>query len=52
MFTCSVCNLNYVNILDNRCIFCNIINKNKKQDIMKIIICKSNILQEDIIKKT
>lgn len=52
MFTCSICNLSYVNTYDNRCIFCNIINKNKKQDMMNIIICKSKILQKDIIKKT
>lgn len=52
MFTCSICNLSYVNTYENKCIFCNIINKNKKQDIMNIIICQSKLSQQDIIQKT
>ena len=52
MFTCSICSLKYTNTYENKCVFCNIINKNKKQDIMNIIICQSKLSQQDIIQKT
>jgi len=52
MFVCINCMLKYADITNKYCEFCNIIKNTEKQDIYKIIICKSDLEQIDIIKKT
>lgn len=52
MFECINCMLKYADITNKYCEFCNIIQNIQKNDIYKIIICKSDLEQIDIIKKT
>jgi hypothetical protein len=49
---CYDCNNNYKEIIENRCIFCNIIFLNKKEDVFNIIICDTKLSQNEIIKKS
>lgn len=49
---CTICNNNYKEIIDNKCVFCNIIHKNNKYDVFNIVIGITNLSQIDIINKT
>lgn len=52
MFICKNCELKYAFLNENLCVFCEIIKINKKDNVYNFIICKSNLTQEEIIKKT
>ena len=52
MFECRSCKLNYKELQNNYCIFCNIVLNNKKSDIYNICIGYTNLTQNDIIKNT
>lgn len=52
MFVCDNCNLKYATINNKKCIFCNIVTDTKKSDIYNIIICRSDLSQNEIINKT
>jgi hypothetical protein len=49
---CKSCNLNYISLYNDLCVFCNIINNNNKFDTMNTMIGFTNISQNEIIKKT
>jgi len=49
---CINCNLNYKELYDELCVFCNIVKENKKQNLFDIIIGFSNLTQLEIINKT
>lgn len=49
---CNNCDLNYKELSNGLCVFCNIIKINKKDNLFDIVICKSNLTQLEIIVKT
>lgn len=52
MLECSVCNLKYHKLNRQLCDFCDIVYNLKKIDMYKFVICRSELDQIDIIKKT
>lgn len=49
---CINCDLNYKELYEELCVFCNIIKDNKKENVFDIIIGDSNLTQLEIINKT
>jgi hypothetical protein len=52
MSQCSICKLDYKEIVSDKCVFCNIVENNIKSDVFNIIIANTELKQIDIIKKT
>ena len=52
MTNCSICNLDYSEIILEKCVFCNIVANNIKNDVFNIIIGTTELTQLDIINKT
>jgi len=46
---CSICDLDYKEIISDRCVFCNIINENNKSDVFNIVIGETELSQKEII---
>lgn len=49
---CINCDLNYKELYEELCVFCNIVKENKKENVFDIIIGFSNLTQLEIINKT
>ncbi len=52
MFECIFCKLQYNELINNKCVFCNIIHYNNKNNIYNIVIGYTKCTQLDIIKNT
>lgn len=52
MSQCSICHLDYKEIVSDKCVFCNIVENNIKNDVFNIVIGATELKQIDIINKT
>jgi len=52
MNTCTMCRLDYKEIISDKCVFCNIIDNNIKSDVFNIVIGNTDLSQNDIINDT